>query len=173
MKIISEKTLYKFVFFPETVEEEERIFISQNVDQFRENIKFLEEMKTDLYKELPESILNRIYKKIEETSLTDGITLNLIKNTDDKGKCILAADSISDATPKTCSFVDETNSYLIKVINKEEKTYIYIFTKIQEEDLEYSLTLFPSKENHYLNTSDLPLIISPQQKIKSIQLKTI
>jgi hypothetical protein len=173
MKIISEKTLYKYIFCPSALSEEERLFILQNSEEFREDLDLLTAIKSGLEQELPETILDKIHKKIINESAKDGIKLNLIPPTEGGGKCVLAADSVkSETKQKTCSYIDESNNYLIKVISKDAENKIYIFTKVEVDDLEYSVTLFPSKEVYYINSEDMPLIISPQQKINSIILKT-
>jgi hypothetical protein len=173
MKIISEKTLYKYIFCPSALSEDQRLFILQNSEEFREDLALLRAIKSGLENELPETILDKIHKKIINESAKDGIKLNLIPQTESDGKCVLAADSVkSETKQKTYSFIDESNNYLIKVINKDAENKIYIFTKVEVDDLEYSLTLFPSKEVYYVNSEDMPLIISPQQKINSIILKT-
>ncbi|MCW8850741.1 MAG: hypothetical protein OQJ81_12235 [Melioribacteraceae bacterium] len=172
MKIISEKTLYKYVFCPSALSEEERLFILKNDERFKEDLDSLNAIKASLEHELSDTILDKIHRKIIHASAKKGIVLNLINHSDNNEKCIFAADSVrSKLQDETCSYSDESNNYLIKVINKDTVNKIYVFTKDEILDLEYSVTLFPSKEVYYTNSEDMPLIISPQQNIKSIILK--
>ncbi len=132
MKIISEKTLYKYIFCPSALSEDQRLFILQNSEEFREDLALLRAIKSGLENELPETILDKIHKKIINESAKDGIKLNLIPQTESDGKCVLAADSVkSETKQKTYSFIDESNNYLIKVINKDAENKIYIFTKVE------------------------------------------
>ena len=172
MKISSEKALYKYVFCPNALLEEERLFILENSEAFSEDLDHLREIKSSLEQELSDTILDKIHTKIIKASAKEGIILDLIHPTDGDEKYVLAADSVkSEINQSTCSYFDESNNFLIKVVNKDEINKIYIFTKIEIEDLEYAVTLLPSKEVYYLNSEDMPLIVSPQQIIKSIQLK--
>lgn len=173
MNIISENTLYRYIFYPETLSDEEILLISNNSERYKEDLDHLEAIKSNLKNELSDIILDKIHEKINRASAKEGITLNLVNPIDEEGKCILAADSVSsEAKQNTCSYTDESNNYLIKIINNDDVNKIYLFTKGKTKEDEYTLTLFPSKEVFYVNTDDLPLLISPQQIIKSILLKT-
>ena len=173
MNIISENTLFRYIFYPETLSEEEYLFTSKRSEKYKENLDLLRAIKSSLNNELSDTILDKIHEKISKASTKDGITLNLIEPIDDEGNCILAADSAKpEQKQNICSYIDESNYYLIKIISKDDSNKIYIFTKSEVKDAEYSLTLIPSNQTYYVNTDDLPLLISPQQKIKSILLKS-
>lgn len=173
MKFISEKTLYNYIFCPKALSEEERLYLLENIEKFNKDLELLRAIKSSIENELPDTVLDKIHKKIIKASAQEGIKLDLVHHSHHNHRHTFAADSVqNEFEQKTCSYIDESKNFIIKIINKDAISKIYIFTAGGLEDVEYSLTFFPSKEVYYVNSEDIPLIVSPQQLIKSIILKT-
>ena len=52
MIIISENTLYRYIFYPETLSDEEILLISNNSERYKEDLEHLEAIKSNLKNEL-------------------------------------------------------------------------------------------------------------------------
>ena len=172
MDNISEKDLYKFTFYPLSLSEERRIYIENNFEKFEDDLNILKSIQKDLAKNVSDNLLDRIYKKIDSQAHSSQIVLDFVKPNDDDDRITFAADSQQpDSKPLVSTFIDNANNILGKIITKDKKHFIYIFSKTQPKSSNFDLILHPSKEIYSTNFEDLPLIISPEQIISSISLR--
>ena len=62
---------------------------------------------------------------------------------------------------------------MCKIISTNEANKIYIFSNLDDEDLEFDITIFPSKENYIVNNKDMPIVLSPKQIINQMKLRIV
>ncbi len=174
MKQLSEKDLFTFVFYPNNLLEEKRILINSNLNKFKVELEFLNDLKNSLNQIVPKSILDRIHEKIDIFESKNGYLLEKINKIKDSEYLVLAADSPNNIpTLKTDTFVDSQNKFMCKVISSNEANKIYLFSSADEEFLEFNITLLPSKESFIVNKKDMPVILSPKQIIDQIKLRIV
>lgn len=171
---IGEKDIFYYVFYPENLETEKLDYIKKNKELFSKEISLYENSKNSIEKPVPNVILEKIYKKIEENQGKTEIELykfEINQNAYQKYRT-LAADSPEeeqkDVTVDT--YIDPGNNYIIKVLNFENKNKIYVFEKDQEELENFTLKIFPSGKIYKGLTSSKPLIIEPKADVEKIVL---
>ena len=71
---VTERDIFNFVFFPESVREELRAFLS-SIEDTSEAVIFYKEMKSALNEEISPSLKKKIAEKIEAYKLPNVITL--------------------------------------------------------------------------------------------------
>jgi hypothetical protein len=171
---ITEKDLFTFVFYSDNLSKEKRNLINSNLDKFINELDLLKDIKVGLKEPLPKSILERVHKKIENFENKNVYLLEKIETVSNSEYLILAADSPEKITsPKTETYVDSNNKFMCKVISTNETNKIYIFSNLDDEDLEFDITIFPSKENYIVNKTDMPIVLSPKQIINQMKLRIV
>ena len=174
MMEIGEKDIFYYVFCPENLDTDKLKYIKNNIELFSKEISLYESSKNSIEKPVPDAILEKIYKKIEENQGKTEIELykfEIKQNTYQKYRT-LAADSPEeeqkDVTVDT--YIDPGNNYIIKVLNFENQNKIYVFEKDQEELENFSLKIFPSGKIYKDLSSTKPLIIEPKVDVEKIVL---
>ena len=171
---ITEKDLFTYVFYSDNLSEDKRNLIISNLDKFTAELDLLKNIKAGLNEPVPKSILERIHKKIDYIENKNIYLLEKIETITDSEYLILAADSPEkNASPKTETFVDSNNKFMCKIISTNEANKIYIFSNLDDEDLEFDITIFPSKENYIVNNKDMPIVLSPKQIINQMKLRIV
>ncbi|MCB0731782.1 MAG: hypothetical protein KDC88_12180 [Ignavibacteriae bacterium] len=172
MENISEKDLYKFVFYPEDLDKKVYDFIKLNFEKYKSQIDLLQSIKSNVEQEVSDDILDKIYKKIDEQTKSNEIILEKIKRKSDIDYLVLAADSeIKAKTITTDTFTDLKSNYIGKIINNDNYNKIFIFSKQMNKFFDFSITLYPSKDKIYSNSNDQPIFIQPKQNITKIKLE--
>lgn len=172
MKNISEKDLYHFVFHPDSLSEDKKKIITDNLAKYKNELELLWDFKSELDKEVPSDVIEKIKDKISNQTFSETITLNLVIQEDETDYLTLAAGSGNNVDQvESLSFSDEDDKFLGKVVSDTNANHIYIFPKTDFTPDELDITLLPSKDNFTINTADMPYKIEPRQKINKIQLK--
>lgn len=169
---LTEKDLFTYVFYPDNLSDEKRILINTNLEKFNAELELLNEIKDSLGQHVPKSILDRIHEKIDKFENKNGYLLEKINSIVDSEYLILAADSpVNNSSPKTETFLDSHNKFMCKIISTNDVNKIYIFSNLDNVDLEFDVTLLPSKETFIVNKKNMPIILSPKQIIDQIKLR--
>jgi len=172
MMNISEKDLYKYIFYPNKLSKEKFDYISLNKATFKSEIDYLKNIKNSYPSLISNEITNKILDKIEIFEKGNEIILYKIEPDSDNDYLILAADSPREkAEIITSTFKDNNGLFLIKINTTSDRSKIYLFFQDMEKRHEYNLTLNPSGENFEFNSAQLPLIVKPLANIKNINLK--
>jgi hypothetical protein len=165
---ITEKDLYKFVFYPEEIPEEKYEYILSNCDLFDEQLELLKKIKLNQKNPLSEEILEQIKGKIQKRK-NDNVTLYKDTFMSKSGFATLAAKSpemISEIN--SSSFRDSENSYLIKLNTTKTRTKLYLFTNEDYSDRKFELKFNPSGKVIKFSQTDLPIEIEPIENINEI-----
>lgn len=171
---ITEKDLYRYVFYPNILSIEKSNYIAQNIDQFKDELSLFNNFKESVEVDVSDEILNKIHNKINRYSEQKEIILNIISPNPDQEYSPSAADNSMDKSKELIkTFLDKTNNFLGKIITTTDHLKVYVFSKISAKQLIFEITLFPSNSVHTISSEDLPLIITPIQEIKQIKLKFI
>ena len=173
MKIV-EREIFDFIFFPEALDKEKFIFLS-TTDLFDNELELLLDIKEKYEKNIPLNIIEKIKSKL--TTITSNSIIRLEKkkvplqySTD---HLVLAADSqLKNTKQKIQTFEDADSIYLIKLIEDEELTKIYLFTRNNKEIHPVKIKLEPSGEYYIFENQNKPIIITEKQQITGISLST-
>lgn len=141
-----------------------------------EIIDFYQKLKADTNRKPGRTLKERIAKKIPAYSLTGEIYLYPLKEAPEpriNGKR-LAADSesrnlISKLTSKT--FADEDKEYMIKVLNYETQTKVFVFSMKNEIVKNFDIIIGPQDFKYHFKDNSEPLLISEIIDVNSIRIE--
>lgn len=162
---ITEKDLFDFVFFPALLSKEKFLYL-ENSNDFSNEIEFFTELKRSLQKEISDEERILISKKIPaysfdvSNSTTKIIHLYPIELPKKKVKgLILAAASENNGKPKVTSrtFYDDNKTYIIKVINYENSSKIFVFSTQYEVIKNFDLVIAPQNLRYHIDDNTVPL----------------
>ncbi len=166
---ITEKDLFKFVFYKSELPQKKQNFITENLDKFSSSIKFLTEIKSQSEIELSPSIMGRIHDLIANQYLKKEFVLTPVITEDCSDYLTLAADSNSkECDENSRTFTDPGNNYMVKVISEGTENKLFLFSRDKNVNSDLSLTIYPSNEKHLINKSSSNIILLQKQRIDKI-----
>lgn len=169
---ISERDIFNFVFYPDLVREEIKMFL-HSIEDSTDAIFFYKELKDSLSKDLLLSIKQKLAKKIKLYKFNNVIQLYPVQEINKKRNgTVLAAASV-DEKPKiiTKTFYDADKTYIIKVINYTENAKIFVFSTQQEMIKDFEIIILPENKKYHCNDNSLPLELNAPVEAESIQIE--
>lgn len=169
---VTEKDIFNFVFYPHLVREEIYDFLS-SISESNGTIAFYKELKDSLSREVSGNLKKKLSKKFGFYKPDNIITLYPVEEIRKKyNGSVLAAASIEES-PKivTKTFYDEDKSYIIKIINYEKSSKIFVFSTQQEVIKNFDLIIQPNNEKYHIPNNLVPLEINKQISADSIQIE--
>jgi len=164
---ITEKDLFDFVFFPALLSKEKFLYL-ENSNDFSKEIEFFTELKRSLQKEISDEERILISKKIPaysfDVSNSTAKIIHLYPVEVPKKKVkglILAAASENNGKSKVTSrtFYDDNKTYIIKVINYENSSKIFVFSTLDEMIKNFDIIILPQKLKYHLKDNTEPLLL--------------
>ncbi|MCB9211682.1 MAG: hypothetical protein H6609_20155 [Ignavibacteriales bacterium] len=166
---ITEKDLYKYVFYNSELPENKRDFINNNLDKYSDALDLLKEIESNLESDVSSVIMDRILGLIEAQNPRVEFVLKPLKFQNCQDHFMLAADSATiECDNITQTFVDSGNNFLIKVVSVENENKLYVFPRKKSVNVDLSLTIYPSNEKHLIDKSSSSYILVNKQKIDKI-----
>lgn len=169
---VTERDIFNFVFFPESLRDEIKAFLSA-IEDTSEAVIFYKEMKFALNEELSLSIKKKIAKKIEAYKFTNIIHLYPVEEISKKRNGIVLAAASVEEKPKiiTKTFYDTDKTYIIKVINYKDNSKIFVFSTQQEMIKDFEIIILPENKKYHCDDNSLPLELSSPVEAESIQIE--
>ena len=170
---ITEKDLFNYVFFPDSLSKQKCKQIVENKHKFSFEISFLAEYKENLKEKVSDKIIEKILSKLEAFNNRVGIVLEKTNNPRlfHSEQLVLAAESpILEQKLRTDTFEDKNSEYLVKIITDKQQNRIFIFNKDNSEMKNVKINIEPSGKSFVLESSFKPFIISPKQEINRISI---
>lgn len=176
---ITEKDLFDFVFFPALLPKE-KYFYLDNSNEFSEEIEFFTELKKSLKRELTDEERILISKKIPAYSIDVSnntsriIYLYPVELPKKKiNGLILAAASENNDKSKISSrtFYDDNKTYIIKVINYENSSKIFVFSTLDETIKNFDIIILPQKLKYHLDDNTEPLLLDSNIEPENIVIE--
>ncbi|AFH48038.1 Hypothetical protein IALB_0326 [Ignavibacterium album JCM 16511] len=171
---ITEKDLFDFVFFP-TMLSKEKFSYLENSGDFQDELAFFTELKKSLQTELTQQQKQLIAEKIPAYKLLNIIELYPVeqKNKRKVNGLILAAASENNNKPKVTSrtFYDDNKTYIIKVINYENTSKIFVFSTQYEVIKNFDLIISPQNLRYHIDDNTIPLELDFNVNPESIRLE--
>ncbi|MGQ9644687.1 MAG: hypothetical protein ACUVT3_12585 [Ignavibacterium sp.] len=157
---ITEQDLFNYVFFPESLSPEIIHFLS-NSKEFSDEIEFFSELKSSLNKELSLDEKKELADRIQSYHFNKIITLYPVKYSAKKkvNGLILAAasDEVKKPIVSSRTFYDNDNAYIIKVINYENYSKIFVFSTQYELIKNFDLLINPQNLRYHIDDNSIPL----------------
>ncbi|MCB0747383.1 MAG: hypothetical protein KDC90_07955 [Ignavibacteriae bacterium] len=174
MKNITEKDLYKYVFYPRELSQDKFDYISDNKAKFEDELNFLSILQSQIDTEIPENILEKINNKISGLNANTDIILkkenNKLNGTSTEFH-LAAASPTSPTVEKTQTFRDEKSQYLAKVIYGDDENRLFLFAKNPDVNNNICVKILPSENEYYANLKELPINISKEKLVEQLILK--
>lgn len=169
---VTEKDLFNFVFYHHLVMEEMRDFLS-SIESNNEVILFYKALKSEITKEVPLSLKKKLSNKLAFYKLDNLIVLYPVEEIKKKKNNFTLVAASPEKTPKiiTRTFYDEDKLYIIKVINSEKNSKIFVFSTQQEVLKNFDLIIQPGNETYHINDNIIPLELDHQINADSIKLE--
>lgn len=166
---ITEKDLYDYIFDQEKLTHDKIRYIELNTVLYNHDLDLLNELKENLINSVDELIVAKINEKIGNYSSNNQITLKKrIINTNLESLSNKIDFNETETSFIKDSYWDESNIILGKVVSTKDDCKIYIYSNLFKEIKDLKLTLYPSGDNHYSSSANLPLIINPRETIDEI-----
>jgi hypothetical protein len=171
---ITEKDIFNFVFYPELISKEKVNFLQTSSD-FKDEIEFYSSLKKSLCEEINPEIQKIISLKINAYKLQNIIYLYPVEEQHNKktsNNLVLAAASLEDK-PKVSAktFYDEDKTYIIKVINYEKSSKVFVFSTQYDLVKDFDLNILPQNLKYHITDSSVPLELDFIVEPESISLE--
>lgn len=169
---ISERDIFNFVFYPGQVREEIKLFL-QSIEESTDAIIFYKELKESLDKGISIEAKKKLSNKIPAYKFNNFIQLYPVEEIKKKRNSYTLAAASPEESPKivTKTFYDEDKSYIIKVINYERNSKIFVFSTQQEVIKNFDLIIQPNNEKYHIKDNLIPLELNQQTQADSIQIE--
>ena len=170
---ISEKDLFYYVFFNTELDEQKKTEIKSN-KYFKQIISFYESLKSEL--ELKVSAQEKISIAKIIPAYKAEIVVELFPLKEKKSiygnfPILAAASAETDFKVNSQTFFDEENDYLIRLLNFQDSSRIYVFSITDQVLKNYKVILHPSEESYTQKDNSVPLEINNVSHVESIELQ--
>lgn len=173
--VIKEQDIFNYVFFPDSLSTEMRKTIEVD-ENLKEVVDFYLKMRDKSKRHFPRSLKEKVASTIPAYTLNNEVHLFPLpaavgKNQTEKR---LAADSesrhlISKLMSRT--FVDEDKEYMIKVINHESTTKVFVFSVKNDIVKNFDIIIVPRNNRYHFIDNSTPLLINGEIEIESIRME--
>ncbi len=181
---ITERDLFNYVFYKNTLSEDKTEFL-ESTDIYKDEIDFFNSLKDSLSGEIDSEIKKKIAQKIPayrnnpDLSRDNLSTIILLYPVIEKAKrskksegLVLAADSAELKSQHTSqTFYDEKKEYLVKLVSSESETKIFVFSTSESELKNLKVTLHPNEKEYFLKDNSNPLEVKESVIAESISLE--
>lgn len=168
---ITERDILKYIFSPDSLEEEKRNYLELNPNRFKNQIEYCRQLKNNSVDAELEETLGKIEKRIRNFKLVELYPTKQF-NSEGDSKLKLAANSIN-LRKKTysCSFSDSTSEHLIKIVNNDAQTFLYLFSLAFTQKA--IITFYPSQNFYNVEDISKPIEILEETVIEKITIEVI
>ena len=173
--VIKEQDIFNYVFFPDSLSAQIKKDIEGN-QNLAETVNFYSNVQDESKKFISRSVKEKMASSISAYTLINVVLLFPLPEAGGKnpvGKR-LAADSesrhlISKLMSKT--FVDEDKEYMIKVINHQSTTKIFVFSVKNDIVKNFDIIIEPKNNRYHFNDNSRPFMIDEEIEIESIRIE--
>lgn len=169
---ITERDIFNFVFYPELVKDEIRLFL-QSIENTTDAIIFYKNLKASLNEPIDNNLKMKIAQKIKAYKYNNIIKLFPVEELKKKKNGVVLAAASEEEKPRivTKTFYNEDKTYIIKVINYKDNSKIFVFSTQQEVIKDFEIIILPENKKYHCNDNSLPLELSSPVEAESIQIE--
>lgn len=171
---ITERDIFNFVFFRDNLSAEKVNYL-KNSKNFIQEIDFYLSLKKSFDEELSEVVKQRIAEKIpiyvpSKIFFLFPVEQQSKKRTNSKSVLAAATSEVSSEV-HVKTFIDETNRYLIRLLNYENSSKIYVFSTTDEVLKNYRIIIKPSEQIFEQIDNSSPIEIDWPVEAENIELQ--
>ena len=171
---ITERDIFNFVFFREEFPEEKKDYLKNSL-MFKEEIEFYSSIKNSLNEDINFETKRKIASKISAYKPVNVIQLFPVtehyKPKHSNGLVLAAAAEVEKPKVSTKTFYDEDKTYIIKVINYEKSSKVFVFSTQYELVKDFHLNILPQNLKYHIPDSSIPLELDFIVEPESISLE--
>jgi hypothetical protein len=171
---VSERDIFNFVFYPDYLSDEKFSFLKTS-KIFDEEVDFFISLKKSLDENLTAEIKNKIAERIPIYVPSQTYSLYPVRELQRKKKNniqVLAADSPKEKPEVTVkTFVDETNHYLIRLLNFKDSAKIYTFSTTEQSLKNFKVVIHPASAVFNQADNSTPIEVNHPIEAEKIELK--
>ena len=171
---INEQDIFRYIFSPHLLSEVKRKYLRRN-EKYENQITYYESVKKAIDSETFIDLKKKIATKIPEYTLANVFTLHPVKYEEKKernGSVIFAAKAKEEQLKiKTHTFTDDEKQFLVRIVNFESVTKIYLFPRKDVLAENINIKVFPGGEDFFMKDSSSPLEIKKRIDVESIELR--
>jgi len=173
IKDITERDIFNFVFFPETLSPEKFAFLEKKEDNF-EPVEYYRQLKKAISSELTDEVREKIAERIPAYKLIKVIELFPVKDETPKRTSdvpILAAASAAEEPAVTAkTFIDENKTFLVRLLVMGNKTKIFTFPISNTDVTDFSITLHPEEQSYTIHNNE-PIELEGRHEVESVSVE--
>lgn len=172
-KNIDGKDIFNYVFYRGLLDEEKLKYLERNEHNF-ESIEFYKNMKRKINGPVDQEIKEKLAAKSEVYKIPKIITLYPVDDKIEKKPSdvpiLAAASAPEEAKVSAQTFIDESKTFLIRLLRIGNITKIFAFP-ITHTDIEsFKITLHP-EENSFIVNNNEPFEIEGKHNVESISVE--
>ncbi len=171
---ITEREIFDFVFFPENLPIDKVEYL-KNFNEFDDEIKFYHSLKASFEEELSEDIKQKLAERIPIYIPTKIFFLfpvkEVIKEKNSDVTVLAAASPKEKPSVKAKTFIDESNHYLIRLLNFKDSAKIYVFSTTEEVLKDYKIVIRPSEQIFEQTDNSSPIELNSPIEAENIELQ--
>ena len=170
----TEKDIFYYVFSPETINEEKRLFIAES-EELSSLVRLYTDIKNGLDEEISPDLKAKISAKIPAYKLTR--VYELFPWTIEASEYNSSTAVLAAATAETeqgvfsKTFIDREKNIIIRLIGTMSKARLFVFPVSGEKLGEFTLTLNPGLQKYYFEDSQETKILENLPEISSISIE--
>lgn len=171
---ITEKDIFNYVFFSEGLSKEKIVYLEDS-PIFKEEIEFYSSIKNSLNEDINFETKRKIGAKIDSYKPVNIIYLHPVtehyKPKRSNGLVLAAASEAEKPKVSTKTYYDEDKTYIIKVINYEKSSKVFVFSTQYELVKDFHLNILPQNLKYHIADSSIPLELDFIVEPESISLE--
>ena len=171
---ITERDIFNYVFFREEFPEEKKDYLKNSL-MFKEEIEFYSSIKNSLNEDINFETKRKIASKISAYKPVNVIQLFPVtehyKPKRSDGLVLAAASEVEKSKVSTKTYYDEDKTYIIKVINYEKSSKVFVFSTQYELVKDFQLNILPQNLKYHITDSSVPLELDFIVEPESISLE--
>jgi hypothetical protein len=171
---ITEKDIFYYVFNPETVSEDKRLFISES-EELLPLVNLYTDIKNALGEEISPDLKTKLAAKIPAYKLTKAYELfpwTIEASEYNPSTAVLAAATAeTEQAVFSKTFIDKEKNIIIRLIGTVSRARLFVFPVSGEKLGEFTLTLNPGLQKYYFKDSQETKILENLPEINSISIE--
>ena len=136
---------------------------------------YYKSVKNTIDSEMPFDLKKKTAAKIPTYTLANVFTLHPVKYEEKKernGSVIFAAKTKEEQLKiKTHTFTDNEKQFLVRIVNFESFTKIYLFSQKDVLVKNINIKVFPGGGDFFMKDNTVPLVIDKRIDVESIKLR--
>ncbi|MCX6152347.1 MAG: hypothetical protein NTX22_17610 [Ignavibacteriales bacterium] len=169
---ISEKDIFDYVYYRETLPVNKLKYIDENYSLYTKEIEYYKSFHNSIDTEIKDGLSNKFFAEISE-SKPKTITLypKQIELAQGEDQYHLAADSVNlIAKTGSQSFTNSESTILVKLLTKDNKTQIYVFSTTNKLIKNIKLTFSPPGKTFSMENNKTFIEVPEALTVEGIQM---